>query len=198
MTRKPDVTETAQTRRQFLQLSAASAVAGLAGCLGQKQEQGSLQQLPCRGKAEHLENVTKRPSQGRDHVEAGTDLNYKHYPPTSGTHYSTTVAAGFYEEPQPLGAIVHSLEHGAVIIYYEPGALSGSAKQDLKDYANTYTGTWSSVIVVPYGRDNPASTYALTAWRHILRLETYDEDVVRSFIAEYLGRGPENNVRECE
>lgn len=186
-------------RRRFLQVSGGTLIGGVVGCLGQdSQTEPSPNQLPCRGTSEHLADVTERPGQGRDHVEPGTEIEYANYPPTSGTHYGTTVAAGFYEDPKPLGAIVHSLEHGAVVIYYEQGSLSDTATADLRDYAETHTGTWDSVIVMPYGRENPESTYALTAWRHVLRRDTYDEDVVRSFIAEYLGRGPENNVRTCD
>ncbi len=152
-------------------------------------------ELPERGDDALLENVQSFPSEGTDHVSPGTDIQYDTTPPTSGPHYSTTVSAGFYEETQPAGALVHTLEHGAVVIYYDPAALDQEARADLEAYASEYTGTWQSVVVVPNPNENPESPYVLTAWRHMLRLDSYDADVVRAFIAEYLGRGPENPVR---
>ena len=151
--------------------------------------------LPENGDQALLEDVEQHPSEGTQHVEQGTDLNYEAIPPTSGPHYSTTTAAGFYGEPQPDGAIVHSLEHGAVVIYYDEDALSEEAEQSLREWASAHTGTWQSVIVVPNPYEGVDSPYVLTAWRQSLRLNQYDAEVVQAFLAEYLGRGPENPVR---
>jgi hypothetical protein len=49
--------------------------------------------------------------------------------------------------------------------------------------------------VVPNPADDPRAAYVLTAWRHRLTMDSYDEATVRAFLAEYLGRGPENPVR---
>lgn len=151
--------------------------------------------LPESGDPALLEDVEQYPSEGTAHVSEGTDVNYETTPPTSGPHYSSTAAAGFYEETPQLGRIVHSLEHGAVVIYYDPAALDADAREHLQALANEYTGTWSSVIVAPHPADDPDSAYVLTAWRHKLEMDEYDRDVVRAFLAEYLGRGPENPVR---
>lgn len=151
--------------------------------------------LPDSGEQALLEEVTQHPNEGTDHVSPDTDVEYDTTPPTSGPHYSGTVDAGFYTEAPPAGEIVHTLEHGAVVIYYDPDALSPEAEDSLKQWANTHTGTWSSVVVVPHTDESVDSPYVLTAWRHSLRLSEYDIDVVRAFLAEYLGRGPENPVR---
>lgn len=151
--------------------------------------------LPESGDPDLLEDVEQYPSQGNDHVSEGTDVEYDTTPPTSGPHYSTTVGAGFYEETPQLERIVHSLEHGAVVIYYDPAALDSDARQHLQALANEHTGTWASVIVAPHPEENPESAYVLTAWEHMLKLDEYDREVVRAFLAEYLGRGPENPVR---
>jgi len=151
--------------------------------------------LPENGDPALLEDVQQYPSEGNDHVSQGTDVSYETTPPTSGPHYGNPAAAGFYEEPPQLERIVHSLEHGAVVIYYDPAALDAAARDHLQSLANEHTGTWSSVIVAPHPEDDPESAYALTAWRHKLTTDDYDREVVRAFLAEYLGRGPENPVR---
>jgi hypothetical protein len=49
------------------------------------------------------------------------------------------------------------------------------------------------VIVVP--SETIETPYVLTAWQAMLRMEEYDAETVRAFLAEYLGRGPEHPVR---
>jgi hypothetical protein len=151
--------------------------------------------LPENGDQALLEDVERHPLEGAQHVDAGTDVDYETTPPTSGRHYDATTAAGFYTGPQPEEELVHSLEHGAVVIYYDEDALSEETEQSLREWASAHTGPWRSVIVVPNPYEEVDAPYVLTAWRHSLRMSEYDAEVVRAFLAEYLGRGPENPVR---
>lgn len=153
------------------------------------------QSLPQQGDDAVIQRVETFPSQGRDHVPAGTQIDYARVPPLSGTHYGSAASAGFYEETPPLGALVHTLEHGAVIIYYDPSALTPEARASLEAWSSNFTGTWSSIVVAPNPNDDPRAPYVLTAWTHRLTMDEYDPEVVRAFAAEYLGRGPENQVR---
>jgi hypothetical protein len=153
------------------------------------------QPLPENGNASLLTDVEQLPSEGREHVPAGTEITYETMPPASGPHYDQTASAGFYTDRPQLGALVHSLEHGAVVVYYDPERITPDARESLERFAATHTGTWQSVIVVPTPVDDPSAPYILTAWRHKLSLDSYDRDTVRAFLAEYLGRGPENPVR---
>lgn len=178
----------------MLGAAGAVAVGSLAGCLGFGGGGGS-GSLPDSGDQELLSSVESFPSEGNDHVQQGSQIDYARMPPTSGPHYSSTVSAGFYSEPQPLGGLVHTLEHGAIVAYYDPQAITDEARKNLKQLANTHTGTWRSFVAVPYPYENPESAYTLTAWRHRLRMDEYSAETVRAFTAEYLGRGPENPVR---
>lgn len=54
----------------------------------------------------------------RTHLEQGEHIDYKSNPPTSGPHYPEPLKAGIYNDPQNDGNLVHSLEHGYVIISY--------------------------------------------------------------------------------
>ena len=152
-------------------------------------------QLPDRGDPSVISAVQQHPSEGNAHVDPGTSVQYETMPPVSGPHYPTTVDAGWYVETPPRGALVHSLEHGAVVIYYDPASIDAETEESLKAFATTHTGTWSSVIVAPTPVDDPAAPFVLAAWRHSLHLEQYDPETVRAFLAEFLGRGPEHPVR---
>lgn len=57
--------------------------------------------------------------EGRNHLSEGSKIDYQFNPPTSGDHYPSWIAKGFYEEPRMDGNLIHSLEHGYIIIWYD-------------------------------------------------------------------------------
>jgi len=58
---------------------------------------------------------------GRQHVPIGEKVDYNSNPPTSGSHYADWIRSGVYSEPKEDGFLVHSLEHGYVIMSYNCG-----------------------------------------------------------------------------
>lgn len=56
--------------------------------------------------------------EGRTHVDIGTDMKYGTNPPTSGNHYAQWTKWGVYDAPKDDRNLVHSLEHGYVIMSY--------------------------------------------------------------------------------
>lgn len=152
--------------------------------------------LPVSGDEAALTDVQAFESEGTEHVQHGTDVDYGTSPPTSGAHYPEGASAGFYEETPPLGNLVHSLEHGFVVVYYDPAALTPEARASLQQFAAAHDeDPWAGVVVAPHPEEDPDAPFVATAWRHMLRLDGYDADAVKAFMAEYLGRGPENPVR---
>jgi hypothetical protein len=63
--------------------------------------------------------IQKPEDLGRDHLSSGGAFTYDQQPPTSGSHDPTPLGAGVYTTPQSETNMVHSLEHGAVEIYYQ-------------------------------------------------------------------------------
>jgi len=63
---------------------------------------------------------TRMEDQGREHVTpaAVAAFAYNSNPPTSGPHLPTWVKAGIFEMPQSEGELLHSLEHGYVVVSY--------------------------------------------------------------------------------
>lgn len=55
---------------------------------------------------------------GRDHIQIGESVNYNSNPPTSGPHYVEWAKSQIYTSPPDDRNLVHSLEHGYVIISY--------------------------------------------------------------------------------
>lgn len=58
------------------------------------------------------------PDLGRGHVPLNEKVEYNSNPPTSGKHYEEWVRSGVYSEQKDDGNLVHSLEHGYVIMSY--------------------------------------------------------------------------------
>lgn len=128
-----------------------------------------------------------------NHVATGTKVAYESDPPLSGEHYSTWVNPGFYSEAKQKELLVHSLEHGYVVIYYNQQKLSAEQLKAVRTVAEKYKGNWDGVVAIP--RDDAQYALILTAWEHALRLPEFDQARLDSFVDAFRGRGPENPVR---
>lgn len=123
------------------------------------------------------------------HVPQGTTIQYSTNPPAGGQHYDTTAHAGFYDTNNvPAdGNLVHSLEHGAVILWYNPKKLSQEQISKLKDIFNQTSG--KSIMAPRSSMDVPV---ALISWGQILKLNKVDEKQIKAFFDTNGGRGPES------
>jgi hypothetical protein len=115
------------------------------------------------------------------HVEG--EVLYEQIPPVGGPHDSIWQSCGYYPEPIYNWHGVHSLEHGAVWVTYDPD-LPEQDIQELKDLANQ-----SYVIVSPYP-DLPSPVVA-SVWGKQIQLDGVDDDRLEPFIREYR-RNPGN------
>lgn len=61
---------------------------------------------------EHLADL------GRDHVADEIEVQYNSNPPTSGSHNADWIRKGVYSHPENDRYLIHSLEHGFVIMSY--------------------------------------------------------------------------------
>lgn len=132
-------------------------------------------------------------SEGAAHVPTGQRVTYRSDPPHSGPHYAQVARPGFYDRPIPDEVIVHNLEHGNIVVFYDPERLNSEDEAYLTRLTRTYTGDWDAVLAVP--RQGMTHPFILSAWRHLLRLDTLDRVLVEAFMDAYRGRGPENPVR---
>jgi len=140
-----------------------------------------------------LQGVERAACKSAEHVPVTTALSYETDPPTSGKHFDQWTDAGFYSQTQPAGKLVHALEHGNIVIYYNKAKLGEVQLQSIEALAKQYRGQWDGVVAVP--RDDVKYAVVLTAWEHALRLPDYDQARIDSFVDLFRGRGPENPVR---
>jgi len=126
------------------------------------------------------------PIAGANHIEEGAEpSDWNSDPPTSGDHYALWATAGFYDDAIPDGYLVHDMEHGYVVIYYN----CEQVDMDCESYKTAIGAAMAAagsdpatqsvkLIAVPRpGMDNPI-TYA--SWGHLYKAEAFvPEELVR-------------------
>jgi len=131
------------------------------------------------------------PTRGGGHLRAGRSASYPSIYPTSGPHDSVGTRPGFYTSRQRPEKLVHAIEHGNIVIYYDkPG---DGAMEALRSWTALYSGPWSGVVATPMA--GIGKSIVLTAWTKRLTLAEFDRAAAAAFIDLFRGRGPENRVR---
>ncbi|HJU51127.1 MAG TPA: DUF3105 domain-containing protein [Acidimicrobiia bacterium] len=114
---------------------------------------------------------------------------YSSVPATSGPHAPSATPCGVFRQEVPEIFNIHSLEHGAVIFYYQPRSLSDDDLSQLEDLGRELA---THVIVMPYlALEVPM---AMVAWGNLAELESIDLEAARSFWGEFAQRGPESGI----
>jgi hypothetical protein len=126
-----------------------------------------------------------------------TRVNYETDPPTSGRHYAIPADDGAYTAAPQDEELVHSLEHGRVIVWFRP-SLPEDQRADLKALFDEDS---YQMLLVP--RRNLPYAVAASAWNRepepngtgrLLSCEEMSEqvfDALRTFRDEHRSNGPE-------
>mgnify|MGYP001090504954 CR=1 FL=1 len=134
------------------------------------------------------------------HVAEGEDPGpYNTDPPTSGRHYANSLGAGFYDEGQasqmgehPEGFLVHNLEHGYVIFWYNCAALDSQADcTQLKDQLNSTLDSFNNVKVIAFPWESIDAPVVATSWGRMLRFERFEPGQAESFVRSNRYKAPE-------
>jgi hypothetical protein len=128
------------------------------------------------------------PDEGNTHIPASKPTSYETSPPTSGDHDQVPLADGAYAETPEERYFVHSMEHGRVLILYNPDL----PEEDQLALKGVFDEDPDGVAFFPYP-DMPYDV-AATAWAQLLGCETYGVetlDAIRDFRDEFRGNGPE-------
>ena len=109
------------------------------------------------------------------HVEGTVD--YPQTPPAGGEHNQVWLNCGVYEQPVPNENAVHSMEHGALWVTYDPG-LDGAELSALRaKLPSTY------VVLSPF--EGLPSPIVLSGWNTQLRIDDADDPRIAQFFEEY-------------
>jgi len=128
----------------------------------------------------------KMADEGAGHVDRDeTHSAYKSNPPTSGPHWEGVAGPGIKTEPVPDELILHSMEHGAVVVWYRED-LSEKDVDTIKEAFNSASG--KKIMLSRANLDVPV---ALTSWGYLLKLESIDEEKIKEFIETNNDRAPE-------
>lgn len=133
------------------------------------------------------------PDEGRTHVEPGTPITYKSYPPASGTHYGTTAPYRFHDTPVEPGFWIHNLEHGGIVILYNCPEDCPALKNQLRGLYNkaTPSSAFRQVKLTIVPDTKIPSRLAVLSWDRKLELQDYDEGTILRYYDASLDRGPE-------
>jgi hypothetical protein len=116
---------------------------------------------------------------------------YPSIPAASGPHNEITWGPGVYDSPPPMERVIHSLEHGAAVVWYSPD-VSGEELERLRTFYGSGTAG-TRVIVAPYdyvgeGEADtlPAGTQmTMVAWHHVQRCASVNLAAAFTFTANY-------------
>jgi hypothetical protein len=132
------------------------------------------------------------------HIPTDTDPGtYNSDPPTSGLHYTEEAQAGFYDTniyKYPAGYLVHNLEHGYVIFWYNCDLLSTSGCSDLKSQIKAVIDDLGGTKLIAYPWPSLGVPVVVTSWGRMQKFETFDAEQAKAFYRTNLNRAPEPNA----
>jgi hypothetical protein len=138
-------------------------------------------------------------AKSRDHTQDEAErIEYESSPPTSGRHFEVAAEDGAYEAAPDVKQLVHSLEHGRVIVWFKKN-LPREQRANLNAF---YEEDTFQMLITP---DETGSPYAVsaTAWNaeptplgtgRLLGCRRFTPaafDALRAFKDEHRSNGPE-------
>ena len=136
------------------------------------------------------------PTGAGDHIPDDSDPGqYNSNPPTSGHHYQQWANVGFYDTntygKYPQGHLVHNLEHGYIIFWYNCKILSESQCVDLKTQIKGVMSAAENFKLIAYPWDLIDVPLVMTSWGFKLPFKTFDATLAKTFIDQHRNRAPE-------
>lgn len=167
--------QAAEKRKRIIGFSVAGVVA--AGVIGAVIASVVLSSTPAVERADiSITGLETFDGLSADHV--GTVIDYEQTPPAGGDHAGAWLNCGVYTEPQQNENAVHSLEHGAVWITYNPDVVSGDDLETLYDAAPS-----GYSVVSPFpGLESPV---VISAWGAQVALDGVSDPRMQQFVDKY-------------
>jgi hypothetical protein len=134
----------------------------------------------------------------RDHTPERVE--YSTNPPTSGNHDPNPATQGVYNTSAPPDEkLVHNLEHGNIVMYYNPEKLDEGTIEQFRELTRDLNRSRANpcAILAPRTSIQDDKPIALTAWGALATLDTFDEAQIRAFWRDYVAKGPEFPAGQC-
>ncbi|MFY9614183.1 MAG: DUF3105 domain-containing protein [Candidatus Dormiibacterota bacterium] len=145
--------------------------------------------------------------EGHNHVPDGTQVAYKHLPPSSGDHYSSSLGPlpwNTYNNPVQPESFVHNLEHGGVVMVYKcTGTECDAMYKQAQDVFSKLPPKLEPVnpqgaqqiqevkfLSTPYQGMSPK--VALLAWDKEQDISSIDLATIQAFYTQYGDHGRED------
>ncbi|MCA9918929.1 MAG: DUF3105 domain-containing protein [Anaerolineales bacterium] len=124
-----------------------------------------------------IEGVVQFPRPARGHDDTLV-FETSEVPPAGGEHFNVWQNCGIYAEPLQTGNAIHSMEHGALWITYQPDLPS----DEIADLEQLVRGE-TFLLLSPYpGQRSPI---VLTAWGFQLEVDSVNDGRIQDFIDRY-------------
>jgi len=138
----------------------------------------------------------RQPDAGGTHIPEGQQgTGYTSVPATSGQHWNTATSPGpwgVYTTAQPQERMIHNLEHGGIVIWYQPAQIAPADLTALTQLVQQQITTERfKMVLVPWSGADFGHPIAVLAWNWLLYLDTADLDKIRAFTDAHYGDAPE-------
>ncbi|HEX9922042.1 MAG TPA: DUF3105 domain-containing protein [Anaerolineae bacterium] len=133
-----------------------------------------------------IEGAEIFPDPGQGHIDG--DISYAVSEPAGGPHNPTWLNCGIYAEPVRVENVIHSMEHGAVWVAYQP-ELPEDQVEMLREMVRQERRNRREPLIVLAPKPDLEDPIVLTAWRVQLRLDNVSDERVGEFLDRFQ-RGP--------
>jgi Protein of unknown function (DUF3105) len=141
--------------------------------------------------------IEMHPDEGALHLPCTEATQYQTNPPSSGNHYNCWAAYQTYTTPIPWGNLVHSLEHGAIVMTYNcpDGCAADVAAmqafidaQPLDPQCGGALGKNRLILVPDPDLD---VRFAASSWGWTLKADCFDPAAFQQFFNDHYDHGRE-------
>ena len=171
------------------QLPNLGVAAAAASCDAVTTDEGS-------GTGEHVGPGSQKPDQ--------TSVEYDTVPPSHGPHFAQPVVSArkFYtaEDRPPVETLVHNLEHGYTILWYDAEKAKGKEQmlRDIADQANKKAESQDKFLVVEWDSARGAlpKPFALAHWSKDAGHRQLCGDISGAVIVDFIEKHPASDTQE--
>ena len=147
---------------------------------------------------ETLEDAGQGHLDGSSLGEQPPEALYPERPAASGQHFGNWIKTGVYDQLIDERALVHNLEHGYIVGYYDEGADEEQVEEFKAAAQERIDGKFKKLIVAPWDGELPGTAnFAYVAWNQRQLCEEFDTDTYDVFVTAHhssAGDAPERTL----